>query len=70
MEEHGAKAKEYVIYKSHFFSEGRNQFPSISELEKMPYICMNNNGRINETKSSLIKKGDYIKLGRSYFQVT
>jgi hypothetical protein len=35
----------------------------------MAYVCINNNGRINETKSSTVKQGDHIKLGKSFFRV-
>lgn len=67
---HGAKGSEYVIDKTYSKVDGRSLSYTISELEKMPFVCMNNNGRINETKSSIIREGDHIKLGRSFFRVT
>ena len=42
---------------------------SIDELEKLPFMCLNNNGRTHEVKSSIIREGDYIKLGKSFFKV-
>jgi len=35
----------------------------------MPFICINNKGKTNEVKSTLITEGDYLKMGRSYFKV-
>ena len=50
-------------------SSGQNKNYSLDDLIKMPYKCLNNNGRRDEVKSCKVKEGDYLKLGRSFFKV-
>ena len=59
-----------IEYNLNFYEqEYQSQNMSIESLQEKPFVCLNNNGRRDEVKSSVIKEGDYIKLGKTFLKV-